>query len=97
LGKWSLELDQSISPPLLVSNASAAFVLNVHIVVVYDPPSFLVRDEVIGQGSTHQAAREDSARKLLELGYCVSFGVDLTEECFDDCSRSEFDQATRCI
>ncbi|CEL58354.1 hypothetical protein RSOLAG1IB_03100 [Rhizoctonia solani AG-1 IB] len=38
--------------------------------VVYDPPSFLVRDEVIGQGSTHQAAREDSARKLLELGYC---------------------------
>ncbi|CAE6435067.1 unnamed protein product [Rhizoctonia solani] len=38
--------------------------------VLYDPPGFLECDEVIGQGSNPQAAREDSARKLFELGYC---------------------------
>ncbi|CUA77781.1 hypothetical protein RSOLAG22IIIB_06788 [Rhizoctonia solani] len=38
--------------------------------VVYGPPGFLQADEVIGRGPSHQAAREDSAQKLLELGYC---------------------------
>ncbi|CAE6426167.1 unnamed protein product [Rhizoctonia solani] len=38
--------------------------------VVYESPGFLQADEVIGQGASHQAAREDSAQKLLELGYC---------------------------
>ncbi|CAE6495874.1 unnamed protein product [Rhizoctonia solani] len=38
--------------------------------VVYEWPSFLQDNEVIGQGSSHHAAKEDSAQKLLELGYC---------------------------
>ncbi|CAE6451451.1 unnamed protein product [Rhizoctonia solani] len=38
--------------------------------VVYERPAFLQDREVFGQGSSHQAAREDSAQKLLELGYC---------------------------
>ncbi|CAE6527692.1 unnamed protein product [Rhizoctonia solani] len=38
--------------------------------VVYERPSFLQDDGIIGQGPSHQAAREDSARKLLMLGYC---------------------------
>jgi hypothetical protein len=40
--------------------------------VVYGPPVLLDDDRTIGYGPTHQEAKENSARKLFQLGYCVS-------------------------